>query len=254
MFSMIDSMYTPLEKRAKVKFDRDDKAVEFMALATKMLKEAVAKIKHELPHIDCEVPEIFVADIPGTTLGQCFYDGNTRGFILLHRKYLDEFDVGYIQETGLHELAHWIVCKIYGSYNARTNSIVKPHGREFRYIMSLLGKYGKAARATRSSPNADYSIAKMRHEGINVDRAMIAAISQKFVHPRTNSTRAVLAQAASENKTVAKPAPGKQMRYAYSCSCNGRVHWMTTVSHNRIMRKERSFMCIHCNAVIAFKN
>ena len=105
MFSMIDSMYTPLEKRAKVKFDRDDKAVEFMALATKMLKEAVAKIKHELPHIDCEVPEIFVADIPGTTLGQCFYDGNTRGFILLHRKYLDEFDVGYIQETGLHELA-----------------------------------------------------------------------------------------------------------------------------------------------------
>ena len=120
--------------------------------------------------------------------------------------------------------------------------------------MSLLGKYGKAARATRSSPSVDYSIAKMRHEGLDVNHAMIATISQKFTQSRTNSPRAVLAQAAAENKTVAKPAHGKQMRYAYSCNCSGRVHWMTTVSHNRIMRKERSFRCIHCNANIAVKN
>ena len=39
----------------------------------------------------------------------------------------------------------------------------------------------------------------------------------------------------------------------YVCGCNGRVHYLSTIKHNRIIRGATSFMCLDCKKTLSWK-
>jgi SprT protein len=69
-------------------------------------------------------------------LGLCKTKKNSFS-IHLNQKLLEHYEDKYIDEVFTHEYAHAVVKTIFGHK-------VKPHGKEFKYICSILGIEGKA--------------------------------------------------------------------------------------------------------------
>lgn len=122
---------------------------------------------NKLLQCDFIEPKI-IYKVKGSIAGSAFL---TRWEIQLNSTMLHENGITFIEEVVPHELAHLIVFKRYGK--------VKPHGKEWQYIMSkILGKIPKTTHSF-AIKNANYQyycqcqehfLTKIRHNKIQYNK------------------------------------------------------------------------------------
>jgi predicted SprT family Zn-dependent metalloprotease len=130
----------------------------------------------------------------------------------------------YMFDTLRHEMAHALVHIYYdGLLKALTGKVhgIKPHGREWKSIASLLGANPKATAHVGSEQKEEV---KKSMEYYNRN--------QILVDGKKMNTR-------------------KKVRHLYLCGC--REHWMTTISHNKISRG-KVYACKKCSKTISYAN
>ena len=87
------------------------------------------KAESEYPNKNFDIP-VIKYDLKGVVAGQCIYIGIIRLNSFLLRENLEDF----LENTIPHEVAHYIAVKVFGS-------LIKPHGKEWKMIMNLLGVF-----------------------------------------------------------------------------------------------------------------
>ena len=94
--------------------------------------------------VDIEQP-IIKLDLKGTTAGMyCWFPSAMMSVLRFNPDLLKNNLDEMLTQTVPHEVAHYIVRFLYGSERIWTGKklmrVVQPHGKEWKYVMSVLGK------------------------------------------------------------------------------------------------------------------